>query len=314
MNINGDTDINDPNFPQQFIEIAGLFQQHKKKIKKVMLKNIHQYFTIDNDKQVDEIIEVLDYAVLLNENYCCSFLINLLCNIYGVKQKSAYALCCILEMINTYFHMQLSIPDIENNDYKNKKLTCHKKFGTSKTIVASNNILPIISEIILSENFFEIDATKKNQLLEAIMNCFGKNGISQGAMLKLILKKNNISYEDEITRIYRLNHISIYILGCDFIKILANIDDKETKKLKSVINQFSLLEALLIDANHKNYKKNIISRSSLISHQTITLTNKIEKSDKIISLINYIEYTIKNLLSVKNKPMIIKTEAKTNIL
>ena len=164
------------------------------------------------------------------------------------------------------------------------------------------------------ENFFEIDATKKNQLLEAIMNCFGKNGISQGAMLKLILKKNNISYEDEITRIYRLNHISIYILGCDFIKILANIDDKETKKLKSVINQFSLLEALLIDANHKNYKKNIISRSSLISHQTITLTNKIEKSDKIISLINYIEYTIKNLLSVKNKPMIIKTEAKTNIL
>lgn len=296
-----ESEIDNQNIPDKFVEITSLLKLHRKNVRKKILKILHQNFNEEDDDSEKLLMEIIEYSIFLDNKYYCSFFTGLLCEMLNINKSESLFIGSIIEMMSSYITMQNAMPDIENDDFICDKLSCHKKFGNANTIIASNSLLPLIFKVISTNDSIKIDKATRCEFIEIISKYSGKDGVCGGQMMKMMLKKRK-SYQDELTRINRLKISALFYAGAECVELLSGCNKKKRMFIRNYINNFCNLIYIYNTINSKTLsKENILSKAELLMEQAVDSIKGIgDNCEKLINFAEYYCYCIEKLLETNN--------------
>ena len=301
--------IDNINIPDDLIEISSLLKLNRKKVRTNMLKLLNNSFDEDCEDSKKELLEIMRYTVFLGGKYYRSFLISILGEAFDVNKQKITFTSSIIELLHSYILMQNAMPDIENEDYRNNYLTCHKKFGNTKTIIATNALISLIIENITNNPLFNND--EKCKIISIITKHNGKDGVSCGQIMKYILKKKDTHTNDEETRIRKLKFDALFNAGFECLSAFKTISETQSRAIKNYINNFCNLTAIYssISTGQQNINE-LIERSKLCCEQATKSVSRIKNNKNLINFIKYIKYDIDKLINSKtiSKPVLVNSD------
>ncbi len=300
---------------EDIIEIADLLKINRIEMHKKMLKLLRQSFDSDCEKSKQKLMEIIEYAVSSKGKYYRSFFVNILGESLGINRARTSFIGAIIEMLHNCILMQSATPYIENNDYRYEQESCHKKFGTDKTIIASNALITLIIEIITSSESVKFSNDIRCELIKIIAKYNGKDGVSSGQMMKLMLKKKRKRSQDEDTRIKKLRINSLFNAGAECLELLSKTTDEQNLAIKNYINNFCNLMNIYEEIEKKDYKSynELLKRASLLTSQGCTSILKIPNNRKLILFIKYNYFCLKKFVDYNNstRPVIVDSDIVT---
>ena len=254
----------DQHLPNDLIEIYETIKLRKKAIR----ANINRIINEEFNKDTEKIGEIIRYVALSGETYYRSFLVEILGNLFDVpKPKQHFS----------------SLPEIDNEMFRHNSLSCYQKFGKEMTIIAHSALVSLVFYLISSENNnVSLKKNEKCKLIEILSSFNGKDGVSTRQIMKVMSKKKQTFFKDEIIRMHKLKLQTFFLAGCECITYLSG-QNKDTTRLSTnyVNNICGLLEMLdgLITNNNNNYLTNIpqdtIDKADILLKQAILSTELI---------------------------------------
>lgn len=309
-----DDNIDNQNIPDEFIEITSLLKVHKKNVRKKMLKLLHQNFNEDCEDSKKQLMDIMEYAIFSGGKHYRSFFVELLGKMFDINLAKSLFVGSIIEMMHNYIIMQTAMPELENDDYRHNRESCHKKFGSAQTIVASNTLYSLIMEIITSNGSVKLNNDIRCQIVKIIAKYSGKDGIGGGQMMKLLFKKKQLE-NDEKTRIRKLKINSLFLAGAECIEIIANVNEKQKQSLKTYISNL----CNLMNTYEEIYKtedegtiNELLNKSKMFCEQGKKSISKIENSNLLVSFLQYNNYCIEKLANEKkqSRPLAVQSDIK----
>ncbi|MBQ7552479.1 MAG: polyprenyl synthetase family protein [Rickettsiales bacterium] len=294
----------DQHLPNDLIEIYETIKLRKKAIRANINRIINEEFSKDTEK----IGEIIRYVALSGETYYRSFLVEILGNLFDVQKPKQRFIATILEFLHTADVMQSSLPEIDNEMFRHNSLSCYQKFGKEMTIIAHSALVSLVFYLISSENNnVSLKKNEKCKLIEILSSFNGKDGVSTRQIMKVMSKKKQTFFKDEIIRMHKLKLQTFFLAGCECITYLSG-QNKDTTRLSTnyVNNICGLLEILdgLITNNNNNYLTNIpqdtIDKADILLKQAILSTELIcdklnidvKNGKQLIDFAKFIAYTI----------------------
>ena len=310
MFINSTNNIDNVNIPDEFIEITSLLKLHKKNMRKQVLGILHQNFNNDCEESKRQLMDIMEYSLSSNEDYYRSFFVRILGESLELNKPKTTFIGAIIEMLHSYVIMQNAMPDFENDDFQFNHQTCHKKFGNAETIIALNALINFIMETITSTNLIKINDSDRCNLVKIISKYSGKDGISSGQMMKIILKKKQKkNSQDENTRIKKLKINSLFNAGAECVQLLTNTSSKQNISIKNYINNLCNLINIYNEITTNCCCENnsaLIERIKLLTSQGCDSVLMFQNNSKLVSFIKYNGYRIKKTIdnNTSSRPII----------
>lgn len=103
----------------------------------------------------------------------------------GIDVKKALDFACAVEMVHTYSLIHDDLPDMDNDDLRRGKPTCHKVFGNDIALLAGDALLTKAFNVIARNSDF--DDTIKIKAIKSLSDACGEHGMLAG---QVIDKKN----------------------------------------------------------------------------------------------------------------------------
>ncbi|MEN9782410.1 MAG: hypothetical protein RL208_560 [Pseudomonadota bacterium] len=261
-------------------------------------------FNKEDDDFNQHLIEVMRYAVLSGGRRYRSFFLLLLGELYNINKKDLFTLGAVIEMIHAHLIMQDDLPSMDNDDYRNEKLTCHKKYGENETLLATNALLTTSFEVLSDEKYLtSIPSNIRSKIIKIISKYSGKNGIIGGQYMSIAFKKQEPS-EHEITRFRKLKSSSLFIACAEIAAGIQSLDAVSKRNLVNIANLIGILTTLYHDIT--KWQTNIttqqcsqiqdrILEAKLLTEQNIQLLNTQHKKTNLESFIKFCLYKIEEI-------------------
>ena len=306
-------DIDNIYVPDEFAEITSLLRLHRREVQTKILKLLD--FNEDCEESKKQLMEIIRYAISFGGRHYRSFFVRILGESFEINKPRILFIGAIIEMLHSYILMQNEMPDIENNDYRCDKMTCHRKFGNAKTMIASNALITLIMDLLANNKSVKIDGDTRCKLVSIVTKYSGKDGVSGGQMMNIILKRKQNHSQDEETRIRKLKINSLFNAGAECIEILAGTSVAQNLAIKSYINNICNL-INIYDEFIKNKEGNLnelLKRAKLFTLQGSASVAKLPNNKNFISFIRYNKYCIEKLLNCGNSsgPVIVQSDIAT---
>ena len=130
------------------------------------------------------VIEAMRYSLEAGGKRIRPVLVLEFCRICGGTQEQAMAAACAIEMIHTFSLIHDDLPEMDNDDFRRGRPSCHKAFGHAVALQAGDALSVAAFETILKDRCQTPE--RKIQLLEILANATGAAGMVGGQMLSLI--------------------------------------------------------------------------------------------------------------------------------
>lgn len=112
------------------------------------LKEDAEFIEGELDRRLDpellgggKMAEAIRYAVLGGGKRIRAFLTLEFCRMFGGNIRDAAAYASAIEMVHAYSLIHDDMPEMDNDDMRRGKPSCHKKFGTSVALLAGDALL-----------------------------------------------------------------------------------------------------------------------------------------------------------------------------
>ena len=230
--LNSENQIDNQNVPDEFVEITTELRLHRKQVRGLLAKIVHDFC---NEEQDAEIGEIMEYALMSGETYYRSFFARIVGEALGLSVAKSLFVGEIIEMIHHYSTMQNNLPEFDNDDFRHSRQTCHRKYGASKTIIASNALDAMIYQFITNCDKVKISKSMRCDLVSVVSKYSGKDGICGGQMMSFC-NKNKPMYSDEMTRLKKLKQSVLLNAAIDCLFLLSDCSAKEKKAIKTFSN------------------------------------------------------------------------------
>ena len=146
--------------------------------------------------------EAMHYAVFSGGKRFRPILVRAACRALGGDLEKALIPAASLEMIHCYSLVQDDLPSLDNDEMRRGKPTCHKKFGESTAILASDGLLTLALQILGQVTPAEVAV----KLLEQISTGAGTCGMIGGQVADLL-------EEDQDLDLQKLDYINAHKTG-----------------------------------------------------------------------------------------------------
>lgn len=121
---------------------------------------------------------------------------------YGLPPETGFPAAAAIEMIHTYSLIHDDMPEMDNDDMRRGRLTCHRRFGADTALLAGDALQSLAFETLAKT----VDPTKIPALLALSAEMAGPKGMCYGQDLDLQAKGN--------TTLQELETIEAYKTGC----------------------------------------------------------------------------------------------------
>ena len=286
-----------------------MLNQIKKNSKRID-KFLKKYF---NNQQYSNLITPMKYGILFGGKKVRSTIILNAGKILNVKSKNLINICAAVECIHSYSLIHDDLPCMDDDKLRRGKPSTHVKFGESTAILAGNSLLTLAFEIIVNKNY-NIEPSKKVELIKKLSECSGHTGIAGGQFLDLSYEKRKIG-SSNIINMQKKKTGELFGFCCESVGIIKGLNSAKRKKLKEIGIDIGLLFQTVDDLidykgsstivgkpTRKDKKKGKATLVSLLGHEeTINFAKNLKKKiDKKIKkygtkaddLLNSVEFIL----------------------
>ncbi|MCF7911116.1 MAG: polyprenyl synthetase family protein [Candidatus Cloacimonetes bacterium] len=163
--------------------------------------------------------------------------------LFGVETKKILPVAGALEMLHTYTLIHDDLPEIDNDDYRRGKKSCHVVYGSDIALLAGDSLLVSAVEAI---NSAEINDKLKLQLLREFCIETGHRGLIAGQMVDIEsegkkIKEKTLNYI-HTNKTGRLINLSIRF-GC----ILGKASEADTENMRIFGDKIGLAFQIIDD-------------------------------------------------------------------
>lgn len=140
-----------------------------------------------------QVKEAMQYSLMAGGKRIRPYMMLQVIRSYGLSYQPYLDIACAIEMIHTYSLIHDDLPDMDNDDLRRGKPTCHKQFNGAVAILAGDALLNEAVNTVLHSS---VAADQKMQCLEVLMQASGVNGMIHGQQLDMEYENKQASKEE----------------------------------------------------------------------------------------------------------------------
>ncbi|HNX38212.1 MAG TPA: polyprenyl synthetase family protein [Candidatus Cloacimonadota bacterium] len=179
------------------------------KEKQELVNIILDRFLPRKDEYPKEVHKALRYSVFAGGKRLRPYLTMLAYQLYQENPEAITPVAAALEMIHTFSLIHDDLPDIDNDEYRRGKKSCHAVFGEGDALLAGDALLVSAFDLVTHA---EIDDALKVQFVKEISQECGIMGLIAGQMVdiesegkKIDKKTLNYIHENKTGRLINLS-------------------------------------------------------------------------------------------------------------
>lgn len=159
------------------------------KEKQELVNIILDRFLPRKDEYPKEIHKALRYSIFAGGKRLRPYLT---LSAYGLYQENLEAITPVaaaLEMIHTYTLIHDDLPDIDDDEYRRGKKSCHEVFGEGEALLAGDSLLISAFDLVTHA---EIPAALKQQFVTEMASVCGAKGLISGQMVDIMSEGKDV--------------------------------------------------------------------------------------------------------------------------
>ncbi len=125
--------------------------------------------------------EAMSYSLLAPGKRIRPLLLLAALEAYGIDPHIGFPMASAIEMIHTYSLIHDDMPEMDNDDLRRGRPTCHKQFGTDAALLAGDALQSLAFETLCQTQ----DVSKIPALVQMMARMAGANGMCYGQDLDL---------------------------------------------------------------------------------------------------------------------------------
>ncbi len=241
------------------------------------------------------VAKAMRYSTLSGGKRLRPFLVVETAKLFGVSGDSSLSAASAIEFIHTYSLMHDDLPELDNDDQRRGKPSCHKKFDEATALLAGDALLTLAFEILSHPNLHP-DSAVRSELVFCIARACGAKGMVGGQMTDMISEKKQLTIE-QITRMQRQKTGELFAVSCEAGAILGKAPVSMRSALRGYAYDiglaFQITDDLLdADTSAKSDNKKKRLRKS-VSKETYVSSLGIKKAQLQASIL--VEQAIRHL-------------------
>ncbi len=155
--------------------------------------------TPETERQA-QVVEAMRYSLAAGGKRIRPVLVLEFCRLCGgtseTAQKGAMAAACALEMIHTFSLIHDDLPEMDNDDFRRGKPSCHKAFGVATALLAGDALLNEAFQILADDLF--LSAEQKVQMLHVLTKATGASEMIGGQIMDMAFEtRNDVTLEEQ---------------------------------------------------------------------------------------------------------------------
>ncbi len=186
-----------------------------------------------------------------------------------LAEEDAITLGCAVEFIHNYSLIHDDMPELDNDDERRGKPTCHKVFGQDIALLAGDGLLSLAFDILSNESLYE-----NPQNLVKVVNYVSKNAGIEGMVSGQVY---DIKGEGDFLKVASLKTAALIKTSFCIPAILKGVDYSLYEKLGYNIG---ILFQLVDDFKDKDGAFEVLGKNSLLDLIK-------EYKDSSLSLLSY---------------------------
>lgn len=138
-------------------------------------------------KRQAQVVDAMRYSLEAGGKRIRPVLVLEFCRIFGGTKEQAMAAACALEMVHTFSLIHDDLPEMDNDDYRRGKPSCHKAFGHAVALQAGDALLTEAFRVIVDDPILEPEM--KVELLHILTEATGAAGMVDGQIMDMANEK-----------------------------------------------------------------------------------------------------------------------------
>ena len=141
----------------------------------------------------------------------------------GVDISKSIDYACALEMIHTYSLVHDDLPEMDNDDLRRGKPTCHKKFGADIALLAGDALLTKAFNVVANDKNFNSDV--KVDIVRILSEKSGEHGMLAGQTIDKECENKNVT-ETLLCELQQRKTGKLFEAAVEIGCKLGNVDSK----------------------------------------------------------------------------------------
>ena len=147
------------------------------------------------DQQKVKLIEAMRYSVLDGGKRIRPFLVLASASLFRVDRRYALRVASAIEMVHCYSLIHDDLPAMDDDCMRRGQPTCHVKYDEATAILSGDALLTLAFEVLADEETNE-DPEVRSNLVLALAQAAGTEGMVGGQMLDLISERKDLKMSD----------------------------------------------------------------------------------------------------------------------
>ncbi|MGX5915076.1 (2E,6E)-farnesyl diphosphate synthase [Aliidiomarina sp. Khilg15.8] len=139
-----------------------------------------------------ELIDAMQYAVLLGGKRVRPFLVYAVGNMLGARDTDLDAPAAAIECIHAYSLVHDDLPAMDDDALRRGKPTCHIAFDEATAILAGDALQSFAFELLSGYKFEQVTSAQQLAMVRTLANASGQGGMCGGQALDLAATDNHI--------------------------------------------------------------------------------------------------------------------------
>ena len=152
----------------------------------------------DAQEYSPELVEAMKYSVLGGGKRIRGVICAEVCRMLGADVYEALPYACAVELIHASSLVHDDMPELDNDDMRRGKPSCHKRFSQSTALLCGDALICLAFGAILKNQ-----VTDPRGAVSVLCDAGGVGGIASGQMLDIASENINIEYS-ELLELQRL--------------------------------------------------------------------------------------------------------------
>jgi farnesyl diphosphate synthase len=187
----------------------------------------------ERDGLEERLFTAMRYAALGGGKRIRPFLTLQCARLFAVSEACAMRVACAVEMVHCYSLVHDDLPAMDDDDMRRGRPTVHKQFDEATAILAGDGLLTA-AFAVLADPMTHADATVRAELVLALANAAGPEGMVAGQMIDLAAENAALDIGG-ITRLQRLKTGALMCCAAEAGAILG----KAPTQLRSAVHGYA---------------------------------------------------------------------------
>jgi geranylgeranyl diphosphate synthase type II len=226
-------------------------------------------------KYPELIYEAMGYSVFAGGKRLRPVLTLASCEAEGGSEADAMAFACALEMIHTYSLIHDDLPEMDNDDFRRGRPTCHKQFNQGIAVLAGDGLLTYAFEVMLKKACESLDG-KYVRAAELTARLSGSEGMLVGQVVDVVSEGKRI---DEKTLDYIHKNKTGGLIKAALMNgaVIAGANEERVKQYEAMGDKLGLAFQIMDDILDVTSTEEVLGKPILSD----------EKNDKVTYVTMY---------------------------